>query len=113
MFALTSRYYGIATAAFRLPDGRTVIYVRRRFLPQPEDLVQTGEHVVTAGERPDLVAAKELGDPEQAWRIADANRVSDPGDLTAQPGRRLRITLPSGLPPGGGMLAVPGSARNG
>ena len=53
MFALTSRYYGIATAAFRLPDGRTVIYVRRRFLPQPEDLVQTGEHVVTAGERPD------------------------------------------------------------
>ena len=43
--------------------------IRRRFLPQPEDLVQTGEHVVTAGERPDIVAARELGDPEQAWRI--------------------------------------------
>jgi hypothetical protein len=113
MFLITSRYQGIATAVRTLPDGRTVVYVRRRFLPQPEDLTQVGEHVVAIGERLDLIAAKELGDPEQAWRIADANRAMNPDDLTARPGGTLRITLPAGLPRGGGVLAVPGSASSG
>lgn len=113
MFSATSRYQGIATATHRRPGGRDVVYVRRRFMPQPEDLVQIGEHVVGPRERLDLVAAEELGDPEQAWRIADANRAMNPGELTALPGRRLRITLPAGLPQGGGMLALPGSVPNG
>lgn len=109
MFSATSRYQGIPTATYQGPDGRTVVYVLRRFLPQPEDLSPIGAHVVTPGQRNrlDLVAAEELGDPELSWQIADANRAMDPDELTTQPGRRLRITLPTGLPRGGGLLGVP------
>lgn len=112
MFAMTSRYQGVDTATCQLADGRTVRYVRRRFLPRPEDLAELSEHVVRPGERLDLVAARELGDPEQFWRIADANRAMDPEAL-AVPGRRLRITLPAGLPPGSGILTMPGSVGHG
>ena len=44
------------------------------------------------------VAALHLGDPEQFWRIADANGAIAPEQLTDEPGRRLRITLPAGVP---------------
>lgn len=98
MFEATSRYHGIATAQLTLRDGRTVTYVRRRFLPHPEDLMPIGEQVVAPGDRLDRIAARQYGDPEQAWRIADANGALRPDDLTARPGRRLRIALPTGLP---------------
>jgi hypothetical protein len=39
-----------------------------------------------------------LADAEQWWRIADANPVLDPAELTAEPGRTLRITLSEGVP---------------
>jgi hypothetical protein len=35
-----------------------------------------------------------LGDPELWWRLADANRVIDPEQLTRPLGRGLRVTLP-------------------
>lgn len=95
MFEPSSRYHGILTAKHTLADGRTVTHLRRRFLPQPEDLITVGEHVVAAGERLDAVAARRYGDPEQSWRIADANRAMRPEELTAVPGRRLRLTLPA------------------
>ncbi|MBT2382265.1 hypothetical protein [Streptomyces sp. ISL-11] len=98
MFEPTSRYHGIATATWTSPDGRTVTYVRRRFLPRPEELAPLGEHVVVAGDRLDTIAARHYGDAEQSWRIADAHRVLRPEDLTGTPGRRLRITLPAGVP---------------
>lgn len=94
MFPVTSRYYGLPTAT----QGG-VSYVRRRFLPQPDELAPLGEYVVAVGERLDHIAAREFADPEQAWRIADANRAMDPAELEV-PGRRLRITLPAGLSPG-------------
>ncbi|MEO0078974.1 MAG: LysM domain-containing protein, partial [candidate division WOR-3 bacterium] len=34
----------------------------------------------------------------QFWRICDANNVLDPSELTENPGRRVRITLPEGFP---------------
>ncbi len=113
MFTASSRYHGIPTTAGQLPDGRTVVYVRRRFLPHPEDLALIGQHLVQPGERLDLIAFKEFGDPEQAWRIADANRAMRPDDLTDLPGWLLRITLPAGLPQGSGLLAVPGGVGRG
>ncbi|AIR96868.1 LysM peptidoglycan-binding domain-containing protein [Streptomyces glaucescens] len=95
MIEPTSRYHPLPTATHTLPDGRTVTHLRRRLLPQPERLADLGEHVVTAGDRLDLIAARWYGDPEQSWRIADANRALRPDELTAVPGRRLRITLPA------------------
>lgn len=109
MFSITSRYQGIPTATHQLPDGRKVTYVRRRFLPHPEDLAQLAEHVVRPGERIDHIAGKEFGDAEQSWRIADANRAMDPDELAAA-GRHLRITLPAEASQAGGVLSLPGSA---
>ncbi|MDX3248700.1 LysM domain-containing protein [Streptomyces sp. ME18-1-4] len=104
MFEPSSRYHAVPTTTRTLADGRTVTHLRRRFLPQPEELMVVGEHVVAAGERLDLIAARRYGDPEQSWLIADANRAMCPDELTVTPGRRLRITLPAeaSAAPGGG-----------
>jgi len=97
-FPPTSRYFGIETTTRVMPNGRMVRYLRRRFLPQPDRFSTIEEHVVEEGERLDNIAAKHLGDPEAFWRIADANRAMHPAELTARVGRRLRITLPEGVP---------------
>jgi hypothetical protein len=97
-FPPTSRYYGIATATVQLADGRTVIYLRRRFVPSPDSFVLLQYHTVTQGERLDNITAKYLNDPEQFWRICDANGALHPDELTETVGRKLRITLPPGIP---------------
>jgi hypothetical protein len=89
-----SRYAGLETATATTPDGRPVAYVRRRFVPQPERLPLLVEVQVAQGERLDVIAARTLGDPEQFWRICDANRALRPDDLTAEPGRPLRVPVP-------------------
>jgi nucleoid-associated protein YgaU len=96
----TSRYFGVETAIYPTPDGRGLAYLRRRLLPSPDSFTTVTRHVVAAGERPDLLAFRFLGDAEQWWRIADANPVLDPRELTAEPGRVVRITLPQGVPGG-------------
>jgi hypothetical protein len=98
MLPPTSRYFGIETATLVSPDGRETLYLLRRFTPQPESLAEIGEHVVALGDRLDNVSARHLDDPEQFWRIADANRAMRPEELEVPVGRRLRITLPRGVP---------------
>ncbi len=98
MFDPTSRYYGLPTAELETRDGRTVRYVLRRFIPPPHRFELLREHTVVEGDRLDNVAAEHLGDPEQFWRLADANGAMQPDDLTREVGRRLRITLPEGIP---------------
>ncbi len=98
LFPPTSRYHGIAAAQFTLPDGTTIAYLQRRFVPPPENFALLQEHMVVAGNRLDNLAARYLGDPQQFWRICDANRAMRPDELTETAGRRLRITLPEGVP---------------
>jgi hypothetical protein len=97
-FAPTSRYYGIETAQFTQPDGPVVVYVRRRFLPQPESLSVLQTLAGAAGDRLDNLAARLLGDPEQAWRLCDANGTMQPEALVATAGTTLVVTLPEGVP---------------
>lgn len=97
LFPPTSRYHGIATATLE-QDARPIAYLRRRFVPPPERFALLQEHRVTEGERPDQLAAQYLGDPEQSWRLCDANAVMHPAELTETVGRVVRITLPDGLP---------------
>jgi hypothetical protein len=94
----TSRYAGTEIATSTTPEGTEVRWFRRRFIPSPEQLAVSHEHVVRAGERLDLVADAELGEAELWWRVADANRAMRPDELTAEPGRRLRIAQPPGFP---------------
>jgi len=97
MFTASSRYYGLPVLTLTQPDGTQVLYVARRLLPDPDTLSQVGSYTVRPGDRLDLIAATQLGDPQQAWRIADAARVLDPDELTQTPGSMLRITLPQGI----------------
>ena len=97
-FPATSRYYGLPRATHQLPDGRQAAYVRRRFVPHPEQFDLLVEHTVSEGERLDHLAALHLGDPERFWQICDANGVLRPEELIETVGRRVRITLPSGIP---------------
>ena len=94
MFPPTSRYFGIETAKFIDATGREIIYLRRRFLPDSGTMVVIAEHTVTEGDRLDNVTAQYLDDPEQFWRLADANDAMQPEELTSEVGRRLRIPIP-------------------
>ncbi len=98
MFPITSRYHGTPTAKLVTEDGTEVIYLRRRFTPAPERFALLFEHTVTQDERLDNITFQYLGDPEQFWRICDANAAIRPDELTETTGRRLRITLPEGIP---------------
>src|SRR5688572_20206592 len=97
MLSPTSRYASIETATLETDNGQPVVYLLRRFLPQPDQFALLQEHLVSEHDRLDIVTAMYLGDPEQFWRVADANGAMHPGDLTAVAGRRLRITLPAGF----------------
>lgn len=98
MFSINSRYYGIATASLETGGGKTIKYVRRRFVPSPENFALLLEHAVTEGERLDNITAHYLGDPEQYWRLCDANGAIRPQELTETVGGRIKITLPEGIP---------------
>lgn len=98
LFPPTSRYHGIETTKWQSADGSTIVYLMRRFLPAPEQLELLQEHYVTEGQRLDNITASYLGDPELFWRLCDANRAMIPDELTTTVGRRLRITLPAGIP---------------
>lgn len=98
LFPPGSRYHGIDTATLVRTDGTELIYVRRRFLPPADRFTTVQEHGVTQGERLDNITSRYLGDPLQFWRVCDANNAMNPPDLTARVGRRLRITMPEGVP---------------
>jgi hypothetical protein len=98
LFAPTSRYFGLPTATLQTRDGRTVIYLTRRFVPSADQFVLLQLHNVVQGERLDNIAAQYLGDPEAFWRLCDANNAMRPNELTETVGRQLRITLPQGIP---------------
>ena len=52
------------------------------------------EFTVTEGDRLDNITARTLGDPQQYWRICDANNSMHPAELTAEVGRTLKIPVP-------------------
>ena len=89
----SSRYATVGRAKLELGEDRDVVYLRRRFLPRADSLQEIDHHTVKEGERLDRITAQHLGDPELFWVVCDANNAMLPEELTAQPGRRLRITL--------------------
>ncbi len=96
MFPTTSRYFGIETAVLKTAEGKEIAYLRRRFLPPAEKAVVMAEHNVSQDERLDNITARYLIDPEQFWRLCDANNAMRPDELTEVIGRSLIISLPQG-----------------
>ena len=94
MFDSTSRYYVLDTMTITMPDGKVVSYKRRRFLPQGDTLPLLVNVTVNDGDRVDLISVRTIGDPEQFWRVCDANNAMNPFDLTAEPGKTLRVPVP-------------------
>jgi hypothetical protein len=96
-FPPNSRYHATPVIREKLADGVERAWLAQRFPPDPDTLATLEEHEVTPGERLDNIAAARLGDPEQFWKLCDANRALRPDALTATPGRRLRVPLPEGM----------------
>jgi hypothetical protein len=96
-FPPTSRYAQSETRELVTPAGTTVVYLRRRLVAPLDRFVTVQEHRVAQGDRLDGLTARYLGDPEQFWRICDANGALWPGELE-ELARVVRITLPEGLP---------------
>lgn len=96
-FQATSRYYTIETTTLETPDGKTIRYLRRRFLPLVERFTVIQEYTVTEGDRLDVISARFLGDPEQFWRLCDANPIQEPEELE-KVGYQIRLTMPEGIP---------------
>ncbi|MEU7240039.1 hypothetical protein ACI2L4_29075 [Streptomyces sparsogenes] len=98
----SSRYHDAEIGVHIQPDGTPVRYAKRRLLP-PLTAADADEdttcHTVNSGERPDHLGQRYFGDPAAWWRIADANPVLDPRELTAEPGRH--IDIPGGFAGGG------------
>ncbi len=88
MFFKGSRYEKVGNAQFTDAQGNTFQYKKIRFIP---DTPARFNHLVTQGERTDLLAFKYYRDPLKFWHIADANDVMIAEELTAQPGTRILI----------------------
>lgn len=98
LFPPTSRYHGVETTTYKTADTQEIVYLKRRFVPSADRFVTLQEHPVVEGDRLDNITALYLNDPLQFWRLCDANNAMIPSELTAEIGRRLRITLPEGIP---------------
>jgi len=96
-FPANSRYHTIQTLTLALPDGDSVVYLKRRFVPAPETMTVIREHAVKGGDRLDKLAGEFYGDPELFWQICDANRAMQPQDLTETAGVDITIAMPSGV----------------
>lgn len=93
MFEPSSRYYPVQTATLETADGRLISYKQRRFPPRGEAMRLLVEVTVAEEDRLDLIAARTIGDPEQFWRICDANNALNPFDLEKS-GTTLRVAIP-------------------
>lgn len=98
MFDPKSRYYSLQTGTHTTPEGRTIVYARRRFLPPAKTMATLAQVTIVQGDRLDVITARTLGDAEQFWHLCDANNAMHPAELTAEPGQRIRIALPQQLP---------------
>jgi hypothetical protein len=88
MFFKGSRYAHVDEDILDLGDNRVIRYKKIRYIPDTEPRLG---HRVAQWERLDHIAQRYFRNPERFWRICDANRAMYPGDLVAEPGRKIVI----------------------
>lgn len=94
MINANSRYAKTETTTYTRADGEEIAYLRRRFCPRGEDMPLMVEVTAQEGDRLDLITARTLGDPEQFWRVCDANNALHPEELE-QSGTVVRVAVPT------------------
>ena len=90
MFARAADTSAFPTAVHVDRDGRQRPYMLLRTFPPPA--ADAAAARVVERDRLDLVAYRYFGDPEQFWRICDANSDAAPGRRSRR-GRRLGIPV--------------------
>jgi len=83
-----SRYERVGEVELEAAPGRLLRYKRVRLIPETPGRFS---HVVTEGERIDLVAHRYFRDSERFWRICDANAALWPPDLLREAGVLIEI----------------------
>jgi hypothetical protein len=94
IFPPNSRYYSVAIRTRTASDGTVQSFVARRIIPAMERYRPLAKHRTVVDERIDGVADEAFGDPEQYWRICDANGDAEPATATQPLGRLLIVPLP-------------------
>jgi hypothetical protein len=89
MFTTTSRYANVPDATYQDANGRQFPYKLLRLTPSAPTILT---HTVVQQDRLDLLANTFYTDPQQFWRICDANAAMRPDDLLV-PGAQLSIAL--------------------
>ena len=97
-FPPNSRYHTTPTSVLVRAGAQAITYLRRRMVPQPDRFATIREYEIVQGDRLDRISAQHFGDPELFYRLCDANGVLRPDALVEVVGRRIRITLPEGVP---------------
>jgi hypothetical protein len=89
-----SRYARAPVLVWTAPDGSQTTYLGRRIIPETRRYTAL-DHYRSAGDvRIDRLADEYYGDPEQYWRICDANAVENPAEAVAEDGTLVVIPLP-------------------
>jgi hypothetical protein len=89
MFFKGSRYESVPEGVFADARGRQIPFKLLRIIADAPSL-QT--HTVQSLDRLDMIAFKYYDDPEQFWRVCDANLATLPDELL-EVGKRLLIPL--------------------
>ena len=109
-FPANSRYNKTPIANLTMPDGTEIAYLRRRFVPPPENFALLQYHTVTEGERLDRTPGEPAHEAHHAARVeAGAQPGAHRGVAPEVQGDRLLQLRPAplrplvrALPPGGG-----------
>lgn len=93
-FPPNSRYHTVPLRKRTAPDGTEQTFVGRRIIPPMERYRALDRYRTESDSRIDRVSAGAYGDPEQYWRICDANGDAEPATATKPEGRLLVLPLP-------------------
>ncbi len=94
IFPPNSRYYSARIRQRVTADGAVETFVGRRIIPATSRYRPLDHYRTPTNDRIDRVANRFYGDPEQYWRICDANGDVDPARAAAPEGRLLLIPMP-------------------
>jgi hypothetical protein len=93
-FPPNSRYYNVPLRKRTAEDGTEQTFVARRIIPAVERYRPLDRYHPQGDDRIDNIAETAFGDPEQYWRICDANGEAEPANATKPDGRLLVIPMP-------------------